>query len=214
MAATAAAAPRGDDAVHRRAGARLFYTDRYLYEENPADLGGEPFYTRPPFYSTDPHGGPLPSPLPDGPGWLDYAPHGGTFRTANNRSSPFVLHTAADLTYEGFDLGGCGGDAAGCGLSLVGGAAIASLNASADASTAEAAAAAAAAAARAAHDATRTGGAASRGAGGGGAARADAAAQGPRERCGRGMGTAAAAAAGVAATGLAFYPANCEMGRP
>ena len=117
-------------------GLDFFYRDRYLYEENPTNLGGEPFYTRPPFYSTDPHGGPLPSPLPDGPGWLDYAPHGGTFRTANNRSSPFVLHTAADLTYEGFDLGGCGGDAAGCGLSLVGGAAIASLNASADASRA------------------------------------------------------------------------------
>ena len=169
MAVTAAAGrPAETDAWYIGVqGLDFFYRDRYLYEENPTDLGGEPFYTRPPFYSTDPHGGPLPSPLPDGPGWLGYAPHGGTFRTANNRSSLFVLHTATDLTYEGFDLGGCGGDAAGCGLSLVGGAAIASLNASADASTAEAAAAAAAtAAARAAHDATRTGGAASRGAGG------------------------------------------------
>ena len=168
-------AARGDDAWYIGVqGLDFFYEDRFLYEENPSNLGGEPFYTRPPFYSSDPHGGPLPSPLPDGPGWLDYAPHGGTFRTANNRSSPFVLHTAADLTYEGFDLGGCGGNAASCGLSLVGGAAITSLNASADASTAEtaataaaaaAAAAAATAAARAAHDATRTGAAASRGAG-------------------------------------------------
>eukprot|EP00964_Phaeocystis_antarctica_P158783 scaffold129648_cov57-Phaeocystis_antarctica.AAC.2 len=162
-------AVRGDDAWYIGVqGLDFFYEDHFSYEENPTNLGGEPFYTRPPLYSSAPHGGPLPSPLPDGPGWLDYAPHGGTFRTANNRSSPFVLHTAADLTYEGFDLGGCGGNAASCGLSLVSGAAITSLNASTDASTAEttaAAAAAATAAARAAHDATRTGAAASRGAG-------------------------------------------------
>ena len=62
--------------------------------------------------------------------WLDHAPQGGVFRTAANRSSPFVLHTAADLMYAGFGLDGCGGDAAGCGLSLLGGAAITPLNAS------------------------------------------------------------------------------------
>ena len=59
--------------------------------------------------------------------------------------------------YEGFDLGGCGGNAASCGLSLVGGAAITMLNASADAGTAEIAKAAAAAAAAAAATAASRG---------------------------------------------------------
>ena len=37
---------------------------------------GLDFFYEEHIYTSDPHGGPLPSPLPDGTGWLDYAPHG------------------------------------------------------------------------------------------------------------------------------------------
>lgn len=97
------------------------------------------------FHSTHPDGRPLRSPLSEGGDLMSRAPHGGTFVTAVNQSSPFVLRAEAEFAYTSFDFGaaryvddrlggslsgadrkggggGCGGDAARCGLALVGGA--------------------------------------------------------------------------------------------
>ena len=52
---------------------------------------GLEFFNQDHRFTRDPHGGPLPSPLPDGDGFLSEAPHGGTFVTAVNRSSRFTF---------------------------------------------------------------------------------------------------------------------------